>query len=476
MDSGLIVLAAVFLASLIGLIVVAVVVLRRRSPRLRAKSEAARSDRAMRRKLRKGEAPARRRPISAATLDLTEAYEEPASTPIPGVDEAAAQPPHQAIVFRRHFPPLAGAGSNSFFGGLPRVRHALDWPLGHDGRPLHFVAQIDLAQVPPATGREGLPTSGLLLVFLELDWGAQPSFRVLHDPAGTGPLHEIAPPQTLAPAYGSAGVHVWPWALEPQDGSPVLPRWPFDPVAVPFHPDGAPDVDALLAVQGEDIHADPLAAQDFEAMARPWDGFPQDWLAVQIAASQLVREADRVLHQPPAGQWATIPEADRVAMLEQVIAQARAWFDHAIAQNPFEAPGPQERAVFWQWFAAQAPLSQDIAPRAIEAALETSLHATPDLATRIPVELLLRLMHRHALVMRIDDGYHPQVAARLLPVPVASGPAEAELGHSHVLLLQLASDPAIDLYFGEAVHRLWITPDDLAALRFENVVMTTTDA
>ncbi|MEO0032945.1 MAG: hypothetical protein RIS94_2703, partial [Pseudomonadota bacterium] len=460
MDSRLIVVAAIFAASLLGLLAIIVVTIRRRSPRLRNKSEAAASDRAMRRQLRKGETPARRRPISVATLDLTDEYlESEQAKASPPVTEAGSA----AIAFRRHFPPLLGAESRSFFGGLPRVRNSFAWPLGADGKPLHFILQIDLAHVPASRGRDALPDDGLLLLFMELEWGAQPSFHVLHDTGGTGPLHDFVPPHDIAPAYGDAGVDVWPWALEPQDRTPILPQWPFDPVAVTFHPDGTPDVDALLAVQGEDIHADPFGPQDFEGMANPWPGFPHDWLAVQIASAQLVREAERVLLQPPTGPWASLSETDRVAMLEQVQGEARAWFDHAVAQNPFEAVGANERGVFWQWFAAQAPLSHDIAPQVFEAALETSLHAHPPVASRLPVELLLRLIHRHALVMRIDDGYHPQVPARLLPAPAAIPPAEAGLAQSHILLLELASDPAIGLHFGEAIHRFWITPGDLAA-------------
>lgn len=43
-----------------------------------------------------------------------------------------------------------------------------------------------------------------------------------------------------------------------------------------------------------------------------------------------------------------------------------------------------------------------------------------------------------------------------------------------VLLLELSSDEGLAHYFGEGVYQFWIRPEDLAARRFDCVVLSTT--
>lgn len=85
-----------------------------------------------------------------------------------GAATRAKRLPAWALVFRS--PHAARSDATSWLGGVPRVPAGFDWPAGSEGRPLHFIAQIDLAALKPepTTGARapGLPTEGALLVFI----------------------------------------------------------------------------------------------------------------------------------------------------------------------------------------------------------------------------------------------------------------------------------------------------------------------
>ena len=83
---------------------------------------------------------------------------------------------------------VPGEAGNSRLGGTPDMRDA--WPR-FDGRPMCFLAQLDLAAIRKAGGPDWLPEDGCLLFFYELEhggWGFDPkdagSFAVLHEPNG----------------------------------------------------------------------------------------------------------------------------------------------------------------------------------------------------------------------------------------------------------------------------------------------------
>lgn len=90
----------------------------------------------------------------------------------------------------------------SKIGGLPWLRSADLWPVGYLGLPLHFLAQIDLASLPPTplagdVMRRALPASGMLFFFADMDeiqvWGGESGYpdarftAVVFDAAGEGP-------------------------------------------------------------------------------------------------------------------------------------------------------------------------------------------------------------------------------------------------------------------------------------------------
>lgn len=94
--------------------------------------------------------------------------------------------------------------ATSRLGGSPDLPAGFIWP-DHLGRPLCFVAQLDLAEVRAADGPEWLPAHGLLYFFLALDeapYGeqenAESTWRVLHHAAGTAVERREAPASVTA--------------------------------------------------------------------------------------------------------------------------------------------------------------------------------------------------------------------------------------------------------------------------------------
>lgn len=451
----------------------------------------------------------RTRVISAGSLADAEAAAPPAPAApaaepepeTPALHPAIAAQAGQAIVFRRWFPPAAAPATLSFFGGVPVADAPFEWPRDPArGTALHFILQVDLAEVPAPARLGVLPGEGVLYVFLDLQWRAGNAFRTIWQPPSGGPWQEIDPPHDLGLAYGAEAGRAWPWALDADHGIPLLPRWPFAPVRVQLPPpppdlgwddeegDAVPRAAtwsenaevalALAAAQGEVPDVLPLTVTDFEqaggGLPQPWPGFPQNWLSVQICAAALVREAERAARFGHQWVFPDLDEAARKERIATVAAEAQAWFDHALG-NPALAPlRDPEREAFWQWFSGHWEISLIAAPRAVEAAVETTLHAAPESAAEVPGPVLEALAARHALAARSGGRLHANIPDRMLAPYADVQGDQQERAATHLLLLELSSDEAIGHRFGEGVYQFWITPDDLAARRFEKVRLTTT--
>jgi len=434
------------------------------------------------------------------------AVHAPDSAPFPAPFPVRASPlalaARQAIVFRQHFPPHLGAKSRSFYGGAPYVPGTMEWPRGSaSGKPLHFILQIDLAAVPAEARLGLLPDTGVLAVFQDLVWGAGDAFRVMWQDGYVGtPWQELDPPRDLTAAYGDEAAYSWPWALTPEHGIPLLPRWPFEPVHIAV-PEASPldeedeeeegiapswgsvgnTAQALLEAQFGSADAPELAApyarEDFTGpdeatFASPWSGFPQDWLSVQTCAAALLRQADRELRYPSGWLYAELDPAARAELVTRVKEEAQAWFDHALANPALGPVAAPERKAFWDWLAGYKPIASLIMPGAIEAAIETVLHTSPHEAAQIPPDVTARLAYRHVLARRTGDGIHAVIPTRMLaPYSDVQG-EEHGIATTHLLLLELRSNEPIGHRFGEGVYQFWITPKDLADRRFEQVVLT----
>jgi uncharacterized protein YwqG len=95
-----------------------------------------------------------------------------------------------------------GETTLSKLGGLPEVSVDFEWPTWK-GKPLAFLAQIDLSGIPAINSLSELPRKGLLYFFYEQEqstWGFDPedlgSWRVIYY-AGSDDLKRATPPNGL---------------------------------------------------------------------------------------------------------------------------------------------------------------------------------------------------------------------------------------------------------------------------------------
>jgi uncharacterized protein YwqG len=115
--------------------------------------------------------------LSAAGLDRV----------APGILELTR--PAVSLATRRAAQTRQAVGS-SRIGGTPDLPAATEWP-SWNGRPLAFLAQLNLAELQPYTFCDVLPEAGVLQFFYDAEqdtWGFDPkdrgSFRVLFHPNG----------------------------------------------------------------------------------------------------------------------------------------------------------------------------------------------------------------------------------------------------------------------------------------------------
>lgn len=96
-----------------------------------------------------------------------------------------------------------GADSKSFLGGAPLVPEGFQWPVGSDGYPLGFIAQIDLSEItlPDLAGAEGI----LYLFYDGRGWmnaldGSEKASEIIYL-ENPGTLQEATVPQEVIDGY-----------------------------------------------------------------------------------------------------------------------------------------------------------------------------------------------------------------------------------------------------------------------------------
>ena len=131
----------------------------------------------------------------------------------------------------------------SKIGGDPDLPAGIEWPTHKDGKPLAFLAQIDLGQAAKALKLPGLPTSGLLSIFSVFGWqeagdsdphvppGKQtPDWtRVIHSPGRKKPTRHKAPAEVNS--FKSAKVEFVPtvcYPTHPKEPAVARHKWKSD--------------------------------------------------------------------------------------------------------------------------------------------------------------------------------------------------------------------------------------------------------
>lgn len=397
------------------------------------------------------------------------------------------------VLLHRPWPPHAGPPTNSHFGGLPRLPETHAWPRTSHGTPLHFMAQIDCADIRFKTS---LPERGVLFFFgrdnVHGAWhGHQPASdtcRVLYvlDAGAHTPPRQ--PPGDLPPIlYPPGGLNVHSaWPVVPlrfdsfpnEDALPLAgerdPRgWRrlverFAPGASKAPEIGAEAREAYAAQLNARRAAALVAATGAQPPRKPWHGreaaeggaaifgfaaagpqsFPRHWAYVHHLA-RAVLDSRRA--------YAISEEQQR-----ERIAEAERWLDHS-REGPLDRPvAEDDRQALRTWLAGLDDRPQLVywsAVRTISAwAGDAALAAlVPDHVYAACVPLFYGYDEEHLQFAQMLGHSNSPHVARLVDDPT-------------ICLLSLDTDGALGWYVGEGGQcTFWIAPGDLARRDFSKV-------
>ena len=370
----------------------------------------------------------------------------------------------------------------SFIGGLPRLREELQWPVSaKTGRPLSFLAQLDLRDVPRPSG-VFFPAEGMLWFFADFGDGrffGDQHTRVLFDP------HPGAmPPEREAPAnLRSLHDYAYGWEKARHPRAFVEPKTGLFLHLVDTFPDRPRE-----RVPGW---------QEFlDALKKPWPRRDENREADRMQKLQELRE-DAVhratgVRRGPGGFWyraksgfgephwpptsidaeyALMSVAGHYRFTTNTEAAARLHERARILRDGgARALAPEERDAINDLIAQEIDAVQLDRRDAVHAIQASYPHAAfeivrtmPDAAKYVRAELLDpyqewttgEQMYLHQM---FGHGSSPQ-----------SAPATYE-ARGYVLLLQLGGSATLGFPLsGDAVMHYWIPKSDLAAGRFDRV-------
>jgi hypothetical protein len=204
--------------------------------------------------------------------------------------------------------------------------------------------------------------------------------------------------------------------------------------------------------------------RDREGVWRPFAGFPQAWIAVEMAAGFLL--------DPQRG----IP-------YREARAEAARWVERARRGGLYEGVPEDDKAAFWAWLdglhaAAGGRAGDRRSAYYLNKCLGDAAVLSVDLclarsaaAALVPAEAREAVRQRHAALVR---GHGPRAGRhQMLGAGLDVQGAPEEFGGTHVLLMQFDTDYGLGWMFGDCgVLQYWITPDDLAAGRFHRAFVT----
>lgn len=188
-------------------------------------------------------------PPASAPVDLAAERRRRLPAPVEGRETRTC------ALLRRRVPGDAGGEALSWFGGLPRMPADVPWPEA-GGRPLNFLAQIHLGDLPEGLWGGHGPRAGWLLAFMDplFDGAGEDAVRFVRveapDLASLGP--ERPAPAGLGPIDHDYRIEDQCSPLRPKPT--VWRRWPVDIIAHDqrFDPEGLTLAPAVFWQAGED--------------------------------------------------------------------------------------------------------------------------------------------------------------------------------------------------------------------------------
>ncbi len=474
-----------------------------------------------------------------------------ANTMKPGLDELAdisaaafalaKQHAKPGVALIRPYPPRNVGRIRSRIGGLPDLPVGVAWPLQtppdhatgmEDDVPLHFMAQLDLAELPHV--HPLMPKSGTLLFFALMDedmiWsGEKGSVRVIYD--GTSSGKAKLPPQGIGPLQGGYHHYGREFRLEEEAAPTVHACWPligkvvntlpgFGAMNVPhLHKSGEAfenqcnaDLAAQLLALGEvpslgrqSLVGSKWIAQDADGNERPSKACVDELLKSPRLIELLIRAVLRALEEAHRG----LPY--QIERLRQSAAQAASSFETAFAQERLtkasaaqrSIPGALQTGLALQRFFAVMQESQRLSSTETVPVAGWLDVALPSL-DRKKFSHVLSVALRQAVV---ESGGNAELANNLSPdvwafadwdhrvvlglvekprnEPVfvrfhqmfghiRTSQGDSVVDDPNICLLQLRSDYGVNLMSCDVGEmEFWIKPEDLRNLNFDNVWGTT---
>lgn len=315
----------------------------------------------------------------------------------------------------------------SWFGGLPKLG-AIAWPVGADGLPLPFAAQVSLAEIAAASPCNPLPDNGSLAFFLG-------DGAVIHVPEGVSQFTPL-----------------------PQQDMAVSLYWPVEAVPLTLPAESEEPATAGDAIGAALAALLPRRDAPFTPAEVDWNGpVPVWWHGVDYLIDEL---------------RLALTGATASGQRDSLSALIGALAGFAADRNPWDRLNPEERDVFvealdnaWQQFPTL--LEHPPVPRHVDDLAAVSIRAMMTGEGRAFAAL------PDSARERINRDYRlpPHGVAQMFGPPMETEGAPRREGDA-VLLLQLPSDDMMDWDFGDGVYQFWIDPEALAARNWQTVRLT----
>ena len=419
-----------------------------------------------------------------------------------------------AVLLHKPYPPHAGPRTNSKFGGLPKLPAQYEWPRTSKGKPLHFFAQIDCADI---TFKSPLPKRGVLFFF-----GRDDDEQVWHQEGPTAdncaviyaldafaatPAREV--PADLPPigGYWSFG-RAWREVMRESDAGPnVHIEWPIQPLPLDTWPDTLFEdedqpqsfverlhrwrtdtkfrqakhefgeqqkqyehllkqvrADAFTKATGETAIVDPYPpAQDTNAAREIFfhvkegpEAYPQYWISIHYATRAL-------LHRPRSLMSPSVELTE-----EGVVAIAEDWLRRSNEIGLDEPVSEEDRSAFRAWLLSMdspripAPLN-NATTMVFESLVATirSWAGDPDRAARLTPHVYEAMRFRFSSFV-YERLHFSQMFGN---APSAQNPQPPD--SPEIVLLNLSTDYGLGWSFGDAGFcTYWIMEGDLAKRDF----------
>ena len=401
----------------------------------------------------------------------------------------------------------------SYLGGLPHLRDDLEWPVSTmNGRPLTFIAQIDLRDVPRPAG-VFFPAEGLLWFFVDLSEGevtGEQKTRVLFDPYPRTMAREREAPADLPPLdpYDHQG-----WQRTQHPRAFVVPK-------------AGLLLDLIDTFHDRPYRRPPTWADFFRIVLTPWHKREEEidertYFGPGVYSGmigELRAEAlDRAIGQRTrdySGSWWFFRTGCREAhwpatSIEAEYALMTLSLDYLLSPHRKNHPcTPEDRTALIARLQDHVRALRDSGPRPLEQSERAAIRALVETVRRVfvrtdlhrspgtPMRKAVRDSRRN-VQSRINDSYRYAVFDIASRMPEVERYVPAEMldpywwqwmgvhqmfGHAiglqgvphvyeqrgFVLLLQISSPPTMDLE-GRGILHFWIPRGDLARGRFDRV-------